>query len=195
MELLSYSPLHTNVPVRLSSAAFPLAVLFAALGGCQAPHAPSTTPPPRSGSAELVMYIANQPFVTAEPAYRAVYSLATGEAFAGDFGELTEKLRADGLIEKDWNHAADQCLDRATVAFMVCRACKIQSGINWMLTGLGRYAWRELQFKGIAEGGNDAALMGGGEFVGLLSRAGQYLERTGKAGEQQVQLGKPEGPR
>jgi hypothetical protein len=195
MELLSYSPLRTHVPIRPTPAALALAVLFVTLGGCQAPHAPTATPPPQSGSAELVMYIANEPFVTAEPAYRAVYSLATGEAFAGDFGQLTDKLRADGLVGKDWNHAADQCLDRATVAFMVCRACKIQSGVNWMLTGLGRYAWRELQFKGISEGGNEAALMGGGEFVGLLSRAGQYLERTGTASEQQVQLGKPERPR
>jgi len=195
MELLVTSPLRTKTPARRGSAAFPLAFLIAALGGCQAPHAPSETPPPRAGSAELILYIVNEPFVTAEPAYRAVYALSQGEAFTGEFSELTDKLRADGLIGKDWNHAADRCLDRATVAFMVCRACKIQSGINWLLTGLGRYAWRELQFKGIAEGGNETALMSGGEFVGLLSRAGEYLQRTGKAGEQTVPLGKPEGPR
>jgi hypothetical protein len=195
MELLNTLPLRTRTPARRGSPAFLLAVFFAALGGCQAPHAPSDTPPPRSGSAQLILHIVNQPFVTAEPAYRAIHALSQGEAFQGEFSELTDKLRAGGLIGKDWNYAADQCLDRAAVAFMVCRACKIQSGVNWMLTGLGRYAWRELQFKGIAEGGNETALMSGGEFVGVLSRAGEYLQRTGKAGEQTVQLGKPDGPR
>ena len=165
--------------------------LLGALAGCQEVRAPSETPPPRAGSAELVMYITNQPFVTAEAGYRAIYTLAKGQAFDGEFDALTDQLRADGLIGKDWNHAADRCLDRATVAFMVCRACKIQSGANWMLTGLGRYAWRELQYKGIAEGGNEMALMSGGEFVGLMSRAEQYLEHAGKLGEPTVQLGQP----
>ena len=170
-------------------------VLLTLFAGCQAPHAPSETPPPKTGSAELVMYLADEPFVTAEPAYRAIYALAQGEAFTGDFDTLAGQLRADNLIGKYWNYGADRCLDRAAVAFMVCRACKIQSGVNCMLTGLGRYAWRELQFKGIAEGGSETALMSGGEFVGLLSRAEEYLQRTGTTGEQTVELGKPDRAR
>jgi hypothetical protein len=194
MELLANPPSRTRIPARRCSTALLVVVLSAVLSGCQSPHAPSDPPPPRAGSAELILYIVNEPFVTAEPAYRAIFALAQGEAFTGEFGELTDKLREGGLIGKDWTHAADQCLDRATVAYMVCRACKIQSGVNWMLTGLGRYAWRELQYKGIAEGGSETTLMSGGEFVGVLSRAGEYLQRTGKAGEQNVQLGKAEGP-
>jgi hypothetical protein len=161
------------------------------LAGCQAPHMAPTAPVPHSGTAELVLLIGDQPFVTAEPAYRAIYALANGEAFAGEFAELTEKLRAAGLIGKDWNYAADRCLDRGTVAFMVCRACKIESGVNWRLTGLGRYAWRELQFKRLVGAGSEYPLMSGGEFVGLLSRAEDYLQRTHKGGEGPVPLGSP----
>ena len=170
-----------------------LGLLSLVLAGCQAPHMAPTSPVPRAGTAELVLHIGDQPFVTAEPAYRAVYALAKGDSFSGDFAELTEKLRADGLIGKDWNYAADRCLDRGTVAFMVCRACKIQSGVNWMLTGLGRYAWRELQYKRIAGDGSEYGLMSGGEFVGLLSRAEDYLQHAGRGGAEPVKLTRPGG--
>jgi len=168
-----------------------LGLLSLVLAGCQAPHMAPTNPVPRAGTAELVLHIGDQPFVTAEPAYRAIYALAHGESFAGDFAELTDKLRADSLIGKDWNYAADRCLDRGTVAFMVCRACKIQSGVNWMLTGLGRYAWRELQYKRIAGDGSEYGLMSGGEFVGLLSRAEDYLQHSGQGGTEPVKLTRP----
>jgi hypothetical protein len=167
-----------------------LTALLLVLSGCQTPHAAPSAPVPTQGSAELVLYIGDQPFVTAEPAYRAIYALAEGESFAGDFAALNEKMRAMNLIGKDWGDAADRCLDRGTVAFMVCRACKIQSGVNWVLTGLGRYAWRELQFKGIAGEGSEYALMSGGEFVGLLSRAEDYLQRVSRSGAGTIELEK-----
>ncbi len=162
------------------------------LAGCQAPHLAPSGPVPQRGTAELVMYIGDQPFVTAEPAYRAIYALATGESYSGEFAELAERMRAERLVDARWQHAPDRCLDRGTVAFMVCRACRIRSGLNWILTGLGRYAWRELQYKGIAGEGSETALMSGGEFVGMLSRAEEYLERTGRAGDQTIRL-RPRG--
>jgi len=170
--------------------------LCVALGGCQVGgRRLATTQPvvPRESSAELIMYISDQPFVTAEPVYRALYALAHGVAFEGEFGELAETLRADGLIGKSWGYAADRLLNRGAIGFMVCRACEIRSGVNWMLTGLGRYAWRELQYKRIAGGGGESGLMSGGEFVGLLSRAEQYLQRTGKGDVESVELERPGG--
>lgn len=162
--------------------------------GCQmgGRHAVDHPAVPSDGSAELVRYIADESFVTAEPAYRAIYALAKGDAMVGSFEEVTEKLAADGLIGKDWNYAANRYLERGSVAYMICRACKIQSGINWLLTGLGRYAWRELQYKGIAGDGSEFGLMSGGEFVGLLLRAEDYMRQTGKRDVQPVELGKPE---
>jgi hypothetical protein len=159
-----------------------IAALLLALAGCQTPHLAPSGPVPQQGSAELVRFIGDQAFITAEPGYRAIYALAKGAAFSGDFAALMDQMRADRLIGRDWNYAPDRCLDRATVAFMICRACKIESGVNWRLTGLGRYAWRELQFLGIAGGGSEYPLVSGGEFVGLLSRAEEYRERTDKAG-------------
>ncbi len=171
-------------------------LILLALAGCQVggPHATSQPALPQTGSAELILYIADQPFVTAEPACRAVYALAKGASFEGEYAALTTALRDERLIAPQWRLDADQYLDRATVAYMVCRACGIKSGVNWLLTGLGRYAWRELQYKGIAGGGSEAALMSGGEFIGLLSRAEEYLQRTGRAGEEAVKLGPAKQP-
>jgi hypothetical protein len=180
-----------GIPLPLREGAgggFLAATIWLAIAGCQTPHLAPSGPVPQEGSAELVRFIGDQAFVTAEPGYRAIYALAKGEAFSGDFAALTDRMRADRLIGQDWNYAPDRCLDRATVAFMICRACKIESGVNWRLTGLGRYAWRELQFLRIAGDGSEYPLVSGGEFVGLLSRAEDYLDRT-KRGTPPVKLG------
>ncbi len=152
-----------------------------------------TTQPavPRAGNAELVNYIGDQPFVTAEAAYRAVYILAKAQAFDGEYDALAGALRSEKLVPGRWHHAPEQYLDRAAIGFMICRACQIRSGVNWNLTGLGRYAWRELQYHDIAQGGSEYGLMSGGEFVGILSRADDYLRRTGKGDVQRVELGAP----
>lgn len=168
-------------------------LMGAALGGCHALNATEQGKIPHEGSAELVRYISDQPFVTAEPAYRAIYALWKGEAFDGDFDALTTKMRTEKLIGKDWDYEPNRYLERGTIAFMVCRACRIKGGINWALTGLGRYAWRELQFKGIAGDGSEYGLMSGGEFVGMLLRAEDYLQRTGARDMQRPDLGSPGG--
>src|SRR5690606_4939674 len=113
-------------------------LILLALAGCQVggPHATSQPALPQTGSAELILYIADQPFVTAEPACRAVYALAKGASFEGEYAALTTALRDERLIAPQWRLDADQYLDRATVAYMVCRACGIKSGVNWLLTGL-----------------------------------------------------------
>lgn len=180
------------VRAALFRGAFATAALVAlALAGCQLLEPRTTSQPavPREGNAALIAYISDQPLVTAEAAYRATYLLAKGASFAGDFEALADALRSDGLISKGWQYAADQFVDKAAIGFMICRACKIQTGVNWNLTGLGRYAWRELLFHRIAEGGSEYGLMSGGEFVGLLLRADDYLRRTGKGQAEGVELG------
>lgn len=165
------------------------------LTGCQTPEPRATTQPtvPQEGNAELIMHISSQPFVTAEPAYRAAYLLSKGETFAGSFDELADAMRSEGLIGKGWRHTPEQLLDRAAIGFLICRACDIRSGLNWNLTGLGRYAWRELQYHRIAAGGSEYGLMSGGEFVGVLSRAEDYLRRTGKRDAEGAELGPATG--
>jgi hypothetical protein len=171
-------------------------LLILSLSGCRASLSHATTQPtvPSESNAELVQYISDLPYVTAESACRAVYILSKGEAFEGDYDALTATMKSQGLIGSGWNHDADRFIDRAAVGYLVARACRIRTGLNWRLTGLGRYAYRELIYRGIAHPAGEYGLMSGGEFLGVLARAEEYLHKVGRGAGDTADLG-PEPPR
>ncbi|MBL8877688.1 MAG: hypothetical protein JNG88_01095 [Phycisphaerales bacterium] len=173
------------------------AILLVSLGACltmgcaSRDAAPAATQPATpEGNAALLHHIADQPYVTADAGYRAIYVLWKREAFSGSFAELSSLLRENRIIDTCWNHEPATRLTRADVGFMVCRACDIRTGINWMVSGMGRYAWRELQFNNIAGGGGELGYIRGGELVAVLARAGEYRER--QAGHNPDELVKDE---
>ncbi len=145
--------------------------------GCQSTlsrsGAPVPAPPP--GNAALMHYIADLPLVTAEAAYRGVYLIAESNAFEGDYEALRDELVERGVVGSTWNHYSDTLMNRAGVAYMICKSCDIRRGVNWFLFGAGRYAWRELQHMGIGGPGTELGNLSGGEFLGILSRADKYL--------------------
>jgi hypothetical protein len=160
-----------------------------ALGiGCAASMRASPPPSIPASNAELVESVTDTAHVTAEQAYRCVYVLWKGSMFEGDFASLTSELESSRIIDSRWDLASDALIDRATVGYMVCRACDIH-GLNWDLTGMGRYAWRELQYRRIGLGGGELGLVSGGEFVGILTRAEDYLYKNRKAGDARPELG------
>ena len=167
------------------------ATALATLSGCQAalPRDTTQTEIPADTNAELVEYISDQPFVTAEAAYRAIFILETGEIFDGDYEALQSDLRSRGIVAPDWTFAENQCLDRSAVGRLVARACDIQTGINWKLTGLGRYGYRELIYREIAHPGGEYTLVSGGEFLGVLARAEEYLHEVGRPAGESAELG------
>lgn len=158
------------------------------LTGCQATLPRDGAAVPTSSNAELIQYIANEPLITAEPAYRATYILATGAPFTGSYAELATELQSRDIIDA-WNYPPNQLLRRADVGYMVCRAADIRTGVNWNLLGLGRYAWRELIYHEIATGGGEWGLMSGGEFVGIIARAEDYARQNDQLPDQ-VDLGR-----
>ncbi len=161
------------------------------LSGCRAaqPHATTQPAVPTDTNAELVEYISDVPYLAAEPAYRAVYILAKGEIFEGDYEALAAAMKTDGLIGRGWKYEANAFIDRAAVGHLVARACDVRTGLNWCLTGLGRYAYRELIYLGIAHPGGELRLISGGEFLGLMARAEEYLYEVGRAPGEVAELG------
>jgi len=174
---------------RASRKIMPLCAVLAAICGCQAPSPRAADRPdlPPSNAA-LLDYIASQPYVSAEAAYRAIHILWQGEVFVGDFDALAQKLRTGKIIPARWRHAPDTPMDRPAVGYMVCRAAGIRTGINWQLTGTGRYAWRELNYLGIASPPSEYGYVSGGQFVGILARAEDYMHRR-RIAEAPVDLG------
>lgn len=128
---------------------------------------------PRESNAELVEYIADLPYVTAEAVYRSLHILSFGNVFEGDYEALRAALSDGGLPVRDVE--ANVCLNRAQVGLLVASACEIKTGVNYQLTGLGRYAWRELQHLRIARTSGEYGYLSGGEFLGLLARAEEHL--------------------
>ncbi len=160
--------------------------IVALLCGCRAGLPPSASQPAYTpgANAGLMEHISNQPFVTADAGYRAVYVLWRGEAFDGDFAALTQALEGGRVVGRGWKLRAGDFLDRAAVGHLVARAARIESGVNWRLTGLGRYGWRELQYHDIAGPGGEWGLVSGGEFLGIVARADAFMRARGQAGPQ-----------
>lgn len=156
------------------------------------PHDAATQPASAAmGNAELMEHVSAQPLVTAEIACRVGHALWKGETSAAPFEELLAALKAGDVAPGHWNPGPTDCVDRALVGYLVCRAVDIRTGLNWRLTGLGRYAWRELQYRRIAGPGSDLRLISGGEFLGVISRAGEYLAARSAPADGPIDLGPP----
>jgi len=168
-----------------------LVTLCLVTAGCQTtvPHRPTTRPDvPLDSNSALMNHIADQPFVTVEPAYRAAYILWQGDVYEGDFAALSSELEEGRIVGKSWDHPADAILDRASAGYLICRAAGIRSGLNWQLTGLGRYAWRELIYQRIVEPSSEYGYVPGGQYVGMLAKAEEHIHRHAPAGDT-VELG------
>lgn len=161
------------------------------LTSCRVAQPRATTQPtvPTDTNAELIEYISEQPFVTADSAYRAVYILWKNQVFDGDFESLAAEMEAGKIAGRGWMLEPDTFVDRAAVSHLVARACDIRSGFNWRLTGLGRYAHRELVYRGVAHPSGEYHLISGGEFNGLMARAEEYLQKVGRAPGEVAELG------
>lgn len=161
----------------LTSACLGLALLMA---GCRASMPNDQVP--GDTNAELIEHIAEMPYVTADAAYRAIYILVNDDVFQGDYAELKTVLRQRGLPIADL--APHECPTRQEIAKILVEVCGVMPGLNYRLTGFGRYALRDLQYARIVRTRNDYGPLSGGEFLGMLGRAEDYmLEQKG--------LGKP----
>lgn len=168
-------------PGRLVRSAAGAAVLLAA--GCAVRPPSPQIEPTRLADPEFLNYLADRPLVTVDEAYRAVLILADGQDTCSSFAQRSSKLTSRRIVRPAWGLKPDQAIDKGSVAFMVARLCRIRGGLSSHLLGswgLGdrRYALRELIFADLLpEDANEYQLITGGELVGLLHRADQYMEQ------------------
>jgi hypothetical protein len=138
------------------------------------------------GDPEFLSYLADRPLVSTDEAYRAVLILADGQTGPDSFEQREAELMGRGIARAAWGLTPDRAVDKGAAAFMVMRACQIKGGLNCRLLGswgLGdrRYALGELSFLGLLpeQAGADYEPIAGGELVGLLHKADEYMEQAG----------------
>jgi len=156
------------------------------LTGCTITAPAPSVEPGSLDDVTFLSHLADRPMVSVDEAYRAILILADGQDDAQSFAEREEKLLARGMVRTAWGLKPSQAIDKGAVAYMVMRTCQIRGGLNchafgsW---GLGdrRYAFRELMYQELLPGdsGSDYQVISGGEFVGLLHKADEHMQKAG----------------
>ncbi len=170
------------------------------LAGCAAPAKPSgQINPAQLDDATFLAYLADQPLVSVDEAYRATLILADGEDTCTSHEQRREKLTQRGVLRPQWGLQPDQCIDKGSAAFMIAEVCGITGGLNRILLGswgLGdrRYAYRELMDRGLITGGVDYQLITGGELTALLAKADEFMADRRMYPAASADLGPPPVP-
>lgn len=96
----------------------------------------------------------------------------------GDFTRhASEKARCDLARHEGWlgTEQAEAPLDRGTLAYAIVRQYNVTAGWLFRLTGLRRYALRDVQEAGILSVRfSEANPVSGAQLTGALSAAGEY---------------------
>jgi hypothetical protein len=153
--------------------------------GCAFPRktAPAVDPATLSDEA-FQAYLAKVDLVTVDEAYRAVLIVADGEDTCKGFEERKAKLESRDLVRTAWNLQPQNVIDVGSVAYMVCKICRIRGGVDMNLigsTGLGdrRYATRELVYREMLDDSVAYQFMTGARLVGLLAKADALMAKKG----------------
>jgi len=122
--------------------------------------------------------VAAKPNATFEDAVRAFLELAVDtDAAKIPYEKQFDVLTDMKVVRRGWVGEAQEKLTRGRVAYMICRTCGIKGGLSMAVLGTTeRYAFRECVFLGIWEGGTQRDYMTGGELVGVLKWAADYLD-------------------
>jgi hypothetical protein len=168
------------------------------LAGCARPRKTQlATDPATLDDMTFQAYLADIPVVTVDEVCRAMLILSDGEDTSENWEQRREVLLQRDLIREAWRLEPNNLADRGTIAFMVCKLCRIKGGVNALLfgsIGLGdrRYAFRELVYRGVIPPGNYWQTMTGAELVSLLGKADEFMEKKGLYETESLDIGSEE---
>jgi hypothetical protein len=186
---------------RLRKAALPVLALALLVGGCGRPRKtqPSVDPATLDDTA-FQAYLADAPVVTVDEACRAMLILADGHDATKDWSQRSQELLRRGWIRSAWGLHPGDMVDRGTVAFMICKVCKVYGGVDQLILGswgLGdrRYAYRELVYRELMPPGTEFEVVTGGQLVGLMGKADSLMEKKHLYQTEKFDLGEKPAPR
>lgn len=101
---------------------------------------------------------------------------AQGDDACKTYDERLARAREAGWVAESWHEDGDLAMQRGTLARAVAVHCKITGGVMMRVLGpVPRYALRELQYLGMMGTGSEQQAVSGREFMGVLSKAQDYL--------------------
>jgi len=138
-------------------------------------------------------HLQKQPMVTTAEAYRAMLILADGDDTQDSFEARQQTLEQRGIARRSWGLSRDACIDKGSVAFMVCKILQVRGGVNLALLGeLGigdrRYAVRELAYMDLMPQAASYRYITGGELVDLMLKADRYMAEHNMYEEESVDI-------
>ena len=136
---------------------------------------------PGSLDAEMAFWghIAERPAVSNDEALHGLLLFADGVDFTRSWEERLEIAKERNWVSGSFNEAPDLALQRGTLARAVAVICRIRGGVMMRVLGpTARYAHRELVWEGIIAGGTANQTITGLEFVGVISKAQDYMLRN-----------------
>jgi len=171
-----------------------IALLVVIGSGCAGPrHSTPSVDANELSDEGFQSYLAEIDLVKVDEAYRAMLILADGEDTCESFDARRAALESRGIVKSNWRLEPENVIDAGSVAFMICRICKIRGGVSYNLfggLGLGdrRYALRELEYREMIDDKVDYQYVTGASLVGLMAKADALMEQKGLYETETIEL-------
>ena len=191
MELLGTRPaVRTHVPLLL-----PWLLIGIGSAGCSQIKRPEQADQSEKVEIDELLHeqLQNESMVTVAEAYRVMLVLADGEDRYKSFEERQAALEGRGLVRPEWGLQRDDCIDKGSVAYMVCKILNHRGGLDLALLGAAgigdrRYALRELVDLQLTPSAPAYRYITGAELVDLAGKADRYMAAHGMYEKQTLDM-------
>ena len=169
--------------MKTASGTFLAVLAVLALAACTRTQVASpiqTTYEQQDTTAELDFWheLADRPVTTNNEAVHGLIVLANGHDPNDDYATRLAWLRDNGYLSAGVNESGAAAVERGTVAHILAQMLDIKGGLTMRIIGPHpRYAMRELTYMDLMPYGSPQQGMTGIEFLDLVAKAQDYMER------------------
>jgi hypothetical protein len=120
--------------------------------------------------------IAERPVVCNDEGFHGLLLFSDGEDSSTSYEQRLAAARERGWVTESWSEPANLAMQRGVLARAIVLHCKIKGGVMIQMLGpVQRYCTRELQYMGMMGFGSEQQAVSGREYMGVLSKAQDYL--------------------
>lgn len=114
--------------------------------------------------------------ITNDEGLHGVILLADGQDETGGYAGRVDLLKERGWLKEGFDEPANMAMRRGVLAKAITHAIDVDGGVMMALTNKApRYANKELMYLGIMPEGTENQVIGGLEFVGVISRSQDFM--------------------